>query len=90
MASVVIRRAWFGRPAPGPGAGTVVKVPPSGVGPPQVSEAAFLASLAPWLQPGTRTTQAAGAVLAGNVVSSVPAAAANSSPGATVAYLVSV
>lgn len=90
MASVVIRKAWFGRPGPGPGAGTVVKVPPSGVGPPQVAEQAWLDSLAPWLSPGTRTTQAAGAVLAGNVVSSVPAAGGNSSPGAKIAYLVSV
>ena len=90
MASVVIRRAWFSWPAPGAGAGTVVKVPPSGVGPPQVSEAAWLASLGPWLLPGTRTTQAAGAVTAGNVVSSVPAAGANSSPGATVTYIVAV
>lgn len=86
MASVVIRNAWFSRPTVGVNA----KVGPSGVGPPQTSEAAFLAGLGPWLQAGTRTTQAAGAVLAGNVVSSVPAAAANAPAGTKVAYLVSV
>jgi hypothetical protein len=86
MASVVIRKAWFSRPS----VGTVAKVPPSGVGPPQVSEAAFLASLAPWLQAGTRTTQAAGAVTAGNVVSSTPAAAANANAGTAIAYIVAV
>jgi hypothetical protein len=90
MASVVIRRAWFGRPAPGPGAGIVVKVPVTGAVTPQVSEAAFTQSLAPYLTPGTRTTQAAGAVTVGNVVSSTPAGGATAPVGSAVAYLVSV
>lgn len=86
MASYAIRKTWFTWPA----TGVQAKVGPSGVGPPQTSEAAFLTALGPWLQAGTRTTQAAGAVLAGNVVSSVPAAAANAPAGTKVAYLVSV
>ena len=85
MASIVIRKAWFGRPS-----ANVAKVPASGVGPPQVSEAAFLASLAPQFVAGTRTTQAAGAVTAGNVVSSTPAAAASANQGTPVAYVVAV
>ena len=86
MASSVIRKAWFGRAS-----ANTMKVPPSGVGPPQVSEADWLLSMAGLgLKPGTRTTQAAGAVLAGNVVSSVPAAGANALQGSTVTYLVSI
>lgn len=86
MASVVIRKVWFSRPSV-----NVMKVPTSGVGPPQVSEAAFLDSLgAAGLRPGTRTTQAAGAVTVGNVVSSTPAAGANANQGAQIAYLVSI
>jgi hypothetical protein len=87
MASRAIRAAWFAWP-------TVAfkgSVPTSGVGPPQVSEAQFLQNLAQnYLTAGTRTTQAAGAVLAGNVVSSVPAAGTSQTPGTSVAYLVSV
>jgi beta-lactam-binding protein with PASTA domain len=86
MASNVIRKAWFTWPSV-----NVMKVPASGVGPPQVSEAQWLANLAAaGLRPGTRTTQAAGAVTVGNVVSSTPAAGANANQGATVAYLVSI
>jgi len=86
MPSLVIRKAWFGWPA-----ANVMKVPASGVGPPQVSEAQFLANLSVLgLKPGTRTTQAAGAVTAGNVVSSTPAAGANANQGSSVAYVVAV
>jgi beta-lactam-binding protein with PASTA domain len=86
MASSVIRRAWFGRAT-----ANTMTVPPSGVGPPQVSEAQFLTTLAGLgLKAGTRTTQAAGAVLAGNVVSSTPAGGATALQGSSVAYLVSV
>jgi beta-lactam-binding protein with PASTA domain len=86
MASSVIRRAWFGRAT-----ANTMKVPPSGVGPPQVSEADFLLSLTGMgLKAGTRTTQAAGAVTVGNVVSSTPAAGANALQGSSVAYLVSI
>lgn len=85
MASSVIRKAWFSRPS-----ANVMKVPASGVGPPQVSEADFLASLlGAGLRAGTRTTQAAGAVTSGNVVSSTPAGGANANQGSAVAYLVS-
>jgi hypothetical protein len=88
MASYVIRKAWFGWTPAANGVNAIV--PPSGVGPPQKSEAAFLASLGPWLVPGTRTTQAAGAVTAGNVVSSTPAAGASAPAGTAVAYIVAV
>ena len=86
MASTVIRKAWLSRAS-----SNTMKVPPSGVGPPQVSEADFLTGLAALgLKAGTRTTQAAGAVTAGNVVSSTPAAGANAAQGSSVAYLVSI
>ena len=88
MASVVIRRAWFNRTQANNGVN--VKVPLSGAITPQVSEAAFVGSLAPFLTPGARTTQAAGAVTAGNVVSSTPAGGAAAALGSSVAYLVSV
>lgn len=88
MASVVIRRNWFGRTQANNGVNAVV--PPSGVGPPQKSEAVFLASLGPWLVAGTRTTQAAGAVTAGNVVSSTPAAGTSQPAGTAIAYIVAV
>lgn len=85
MASVVIRNTWFSRPA----VGVTAKVGPSGVGPPQTSEAQWLQNLAPWLRPGARTTQAPGAVTVGNVVSSTPAAGTTQNVGAAIAYLVS-
>ena len=86
MASKVIRRVWFGRPTT-----NTVNVPTSGVGPPQFSEADFVNGLAArGLKAGTRTTQAAGAVTVGNVVSSTPAAAAPVAQGSSVAYLVSI
>jgi hypothetical protein len=87
MASRAIRAAWFSWPANA----VNVYVPTSGVGPPQVPEATFLNNLsANFLKPGTRTTQAAGAVLAGNVVSSTPAGGSTTTPQTAVAYLVSV
>lgn len=85
MASVVIRKAWFSRP----NVGVLATVPPSGSGA-QTSEAAWLAKLSPWFNPGTRTTQAAGAVLAGNVVSSTPAAGTTQAAGTPIAYVVAV
>lgn len=85
MASNVIRRAWFSWPAK-----LQIKVPPSGVGPPQVSEANWLASLGGNLTPGTRTTTPAGAVTVGNVVSSNPAAGTTQNAGTAVAYVVAV
>lgn len=88
MASSVIRKAWFSWSQAANGVNYAV--PPSGVGPPQKSEATFLASLAPWLQPGTRTTQAAGAVTVGNVVSSTPAAGATVPAGTPIAYVVAI
>jgi hypothetical protein len=86
MASNVIRKAWFSRP----NVGVLATVPPSGVGPPQKSEATFLASLAPWFVPGARTTQAAGTVTVGNVVSSTPAGGTTQAAGTAVAYVVAV
>ena len=85
MASSVIRKTWFSWPA----TGVVAKVPLSGAGNP-ISEAAWIAQLSPWLQPGTRTTTPAGAVLAGNVASSTPAGGANANAGSSVAYVVAV
>ena len=87
MASYAIRKGWFGWGAASQGMTAVV--PPSGVGPPQKTEAQFLASLGP-LVPGTRTTQAAGAVLAGNVVSSTPAAGTTQPYNTAIAYIVAV
>lgn len=81
MASVVIRRAWFGRVVPEMKA----KVPVSASG---VTEAQFLASLAPFLMPGTRNT-ASGAPV-GNVASSVPAAGTTQNAGTAIAYTVNI
>jgi beta-lactam-binding protein with PASTA domain len=87
MASRAIRAAWFSWPANAM-TGTV---PASGAIVPQVSEAKFKSNLAgSLLIPGTRTTQAAGAVTVGNVVSSTPAAGTSQPAGTPVAYLVSV
>jgi len=86
MASYAIRKAWFTWPS----TGIASKVPPSGAIVPQVSEAQFLGNLAPFLKPGTRTTQAAGAVTVGNVVSSTPAGGTTQPLGTAVAYLVSI
>lgn len=86
MASVVIRKTWFSRP----NVGVLATVPTSGVGPPQKSEATWKAGLAPWLQAGTRTTQAAGAVTVGNVVSSTPPGGTTQAAGSKIDYLVSV
>ena len=85
MASNVIRKAWFTWPA----VGVVAKVPLSGAANP-ISEAAWLSQLPPWLNPGTRTTTPAGAVLLGNVASSTPAGGANANAGSAIAYVVAV
>jgi hypothetical protein len=87
MASYLIRKGWFSWP--GASAGMTAVVPPSGVGPPQKSEAVWLASLG-MLNPGTRTTQAAGAVTVGNVVSSTPAAGTYQPYGTPIAYIVAI
>jgi hypothetical protein len=42
------------------------------------------------LNPGTRTTQAAGAVTVGNVVSSTPAAGTYQPYGTPIAYIVAI
>lgn len=86
MASVVIRKAWFTRP----NVGVLAKVPASGANAVQISEAAFVASLAPWFATGTRTTTPAGATLAGNVASSTPAGTTTQAAGTPVAYVVAV
>jgi hypothetical protein len=87
MASVVIRKAWFSRPS----VGVLATVPASFANASaQVSEAAWLASLAPWLNPGTRSTSAAGGATVGNVVSSNPAGLTTQAAGTAPAYVVRV
>ena len=86
MASVVIRKAWFGRP----NVGVLAKVPDSKANAADVSEAAFKASLAPWLQEGTRTTIATGTAIVGNVASSTPLGGTTQAAGTKVDYVVRV
>lgn len=86
MASVVIRKAWFSRPDVGVNA----VVPSNFAQAEQVPEAAWLASLSPWLNPGTRTTTAAGGATVGNVASSTPAGGTSQQAGTSVAYVVRV
>jgi hypothetical protein len=87
MASVVIRKTWFSRPSIG-----VLAVVPANYANAvaQVTEAAWLAGLAPWLNPGTRTPTAAGGATVGNVASSTPAGLTTQQAGLPIAYVVRV
>lgn len=82
MASSIIRKAWFGRTTPE----VKAKVPATAG---QVPEATFLSGLAPWLTAGTRTTSIHATILAGNIISSNPAAGTTQNMGTPVAYVVS-